>query len=131
MYAVYGEVQEHCLPPGKIQRRHPAIIKWCLHLKFISSSACHASQESGIVTLTSERTLRDYTHWMPTKVGFMSGVDTQLVKEANISEEKNHYIVLCWDEINFNEHLVFDKHTCELVGFTDLGESPRLSPRAV
>lgn len=103
-------------------RWHPAIIKWCLHLKFISSGAYHALQETGIITLRSERTLRDYTHWMPAKVGFMPEVDTQLVKEANISEEKDRYVVLCWDEVKIKENLVFDKHTCELVGFTNLGD---------
>ena len=75
-------------------RWHPAIIKWCLHLKFISSGAYHALREAGVITLPSERTLRDYTHWMPAKVGFMPEVDTQLVKEANISEEKDRYVTL-------------------------------------
>ena len=102
-------------------RWHPAIVKWCLHLKFISSGAYHALRQSGIIILPSERTLRDYTHWMPAKVGFMPEVDAQLVKEASISEEKDRYCVLCWDEVKIKENLVFDKHTCELIGFTDLG----------
>ena len=103
-------------------RWHPAIIKWCLHLKFISSGAYHALREAGVITLPSERTLRYYTHWMPAKVGFMPEVDTQLVKEANISEEKDRYVVLCWDEVKVKESLVFDKHSCESVGFTNLGD---------
>ena len=103
-------------------RWHPAIIKWYLHLKFISSGAYHALQESGMITLPSERTFRDYTHWMPAKVGFMPEVDTQLVKEANISEEKDRYVVLCWDEVKIKETLIFDKHTCELVGFTNVDD---------
>ena len=65
-------------------------MKWCLHLKFISSGAYHALRKSGMITLPSERTLCDYTHWMPAKIGFMPEVDTQLVKEVNISEEKDH-----------------------------------------
>lgn len=40
-------------------RWHPAIIKWCLSMKMLSSSSYRAS--SGIVVLLSERTLRDYT----------------------------------------------------------------------
>ena len=43
-------------------RWHPALIRWCLHLKFISSGAYHALRNSGILTLPSERMLRDYTH---------------------------------------------------------------------
>ena len=101
-------------------RWHPAIIKWCLHLKFISSGAYHALRESGI-TLPSEITLRDYPHWMPAKVGFMPEVD-KLVKEANLSEEKDRYVVLRWDEVKIKETLIFDKHTCELVGFTNVGD---------
>ena len=102
-------------------RWHPAIIKWCLHLKFISSGAYHALRQLGIIILLSERTLRDYTHWMPAKVGVMPEVDAQLVKQASISEEKDHYRVLCWDEVKIKENLVFNKHTCELIGFADLG----------
>ena len=30
--------------------------------------------------------------------------------------------MLCWDEMKVKEGLVFDKHTCELVGFTDIGD---------
>ena len=48
----------------------PAIIKWCLHLKFISSGGYHASRRSRLITLPSERTLRDYTHWLHAGVGF-------------------------------------------------------------
>ena len=80
-------------------RWHPIIINWCLHLKFISSGAYHALREAGFITLPSEKTLRDYTYWMPAKFGFMPKVDTQLVKEANISEEEDRYVVLCWDEV--------------------------------
>ena len=32
------------------------------------------------------------------------------------------YIVLVWDEMKVKEDLVFNKHTCELVGFTGVGD---------
>jgi len=32
------------------------------------------------------------------------------------------YIALLFDEMKIKEDLMFDKHTCELVGFVDLGE---------
>ena len=35
-------------------RWHPAIIKWCLHLKFKSSGAYHALRSTGVLTLPSE-----------------------------------------------------------------------------
>ena len=103
-------------------RWHPAMIKWCLHLKFISSGAYHALRNAGVITLPSERTLRDYTHWIRAGVGFLPEVDAQLVKEPNILEEKDRFVVLLWDEMKIKENLVFDKHTCELVGFTDVGD---------
>ena len=103
-------------------RWHPAMIKWCLHLKFISSGAYHALRSAGVITLPSERTLRDYTHWMQAGIGFFPQVDKQLIKEANVHADIDRFIVLCWDEIKIKENLIFDKHSCELVGFTNIGE---------
>ena len=40
----------------------------------------------------------------------------------NVTEERQRYIMLCWDEMKIKEGLVFNKHTCELVGFTDIGD---------
>ena len=45
-----------------------------------------------------------------------------ILKDANIFEEKDRYVVLCWDEVIIKENLVFDKHICELVGFTKIGD---------
>ena len=44
------------------------------------------------------------------------------MKEINVTEEHHKYIMLCWDEMKIKEGLVFNKHTCELVGFTDIGD---------
>ena len=35
------------------------------------------------------------------------------MKEMNVSEEKDQYVVQWWDEIKVKEGLVFDKHNCE------------------
>ena len=62
------------------QIRWPAaIIKRCLHLKFISGGAYHALRSSFMV-LPSERTLRDYTHVLKADVGFLSDVSAQMIK---------------------------------------------------
>ena len=112
-----------CKVSNKKQLRwHPAMIKWCLHLKFISSGCYHALRTSGLITLPSERTLRDYTHWIRAGVGFIPEVDTQLIREASVSEEKDRFVVLVWDEMKVREDLIFDKNNCRLVGFTNLGE---------
>ena len=102
-------------------RWHPAIIKWCLHLKFLSSGAYHALRSSHFLTLPSERSLRDYTHVVSGRAGFYPELNIQLLNEANIREEKDRYIVLIWDEMKIKEDLVFDKHNIELIGFINCG----------
>ena len=94
----------------------PTIIKWCLHLKYISGAAYHALRSSFLV-LPSERTLRDYSK---PGVGFLPEVSAQMIKEANIQEDKDRYVVLTWDEMKIKGDLCFDKHTCELIGFTNM-----------
>lgn len=55
-------------------------------------------------------------------MGFIPEVDTQLIREASVAEEKDRFVVLVWDEMKVHEDLVFDKANCQLVGFTNLGE---------
>lgn len=122
---IFWEQQLQIIRNAKNSRQirwHPAMIKFCLHLKFISSGAYHALRSGGIVTLPSERTLRDYTNWMSSGIGFLPQVDAHLAKEANITEEKDRYIVLIWDEMKIKNDLIFNKHTCELVGFANIGD---------
>lgn len=104
-------------------RWHPALIKWCLHLKFLSSGAYRALRSSPLLVLPSERTLFDYTHFVKGCAGFSADVNAQLLEEADIREdsEKDRYVVLMWDEMKIKEDLVFDKFSCELVGFVDCG----------
>ena len=101
---------------------HPAIIKWCLHLKFLSSGAYHAMRSSGLFVLPSKCTLRDYTHFVKGRAGFCPELNAQLVEEARISEDKDRYVVLLWDEMKIKEDLVFDKHSCELIVFINCGD---------
>ena len=92
-------------------------------MKFKPSSSYDALRSTGVLTLPSERTLRDYTHWIKSGIGFQSAVNEQLIKEADVKEEKDkYYVVLLFDEMKIREDLVFDKHSCELVGFVNLGE---------
>jgi len=42
---------------AKLMRWHPMMIKWCLNLKLLSSSAYHYLRSSGFVKLPSECTL--------------------------------------------------------------------------
>ena len=105
-------------------RLHPMMVRWCLHLKFISSSAYDASRSSGVIILPSERTLRDYNNWMPAKPGFTADVDRQLIKESKIDEipEYKKYVCLTFDEVKVKEGLVYNKESMDIVGFVDVGD---------
>lgn len=104
-------------------RWHPMIIKWCLHLKMISSAAYHAMRSSGFIKLPSERTLRDYTHVVRGATGIQPEVSAQLIKESKVLtlQDWQKYAVVVFDEVKIKEDLVYNKHTCEIVGFVDLG----------
>ncbi len=65
-------------------RWHPMMIRWFLSLKLLSSGSYKALRSSGVVVLPSERTLRDYTHFVKAKPGFCPGIDEQLCQEAKI-----------------------------------------------
>lgn len=56
-------------------RWHPLIVKWCLYLRHQSSSAYETMHQSGLISLPSQRTLRDYTHYSSTTIGFSDEVD--------------------------------------------------------
>ncbi len=60
---------------AKQMRWHPMMIRWCLNLKLLSSSAYHSLRTSGFIKLPSERTLRDYTNYFKSKEGFQPEVD--------------------------------------------------------
>ena len=111
--------------PDKRQIRwHPMIIKWCLSIKLLSSASYSSIRSSGVVTLPSERTLRDYTHVVKAQSGFSDDVDEQLKREAKIesSPEYQRHVCLVFDEVKIKEDLVYNKYTGELIGFTNLGE---------
>ena len=105
-------------------RWHPMIIKWCLRIKLISSAAYSAFRSSGLLKLPSERTLRDYTHWIKAKPGFQVEVDEQLREEAKLSSipEFQKCVCLVFDEVKIKEGLVFDKEECHVIGFVELDE---------
>ena len=44
-------------------RWHPLVIRFALNLKYLSGTAYRAVHQSGLINLSSERTLSDYTYW--------------------------------------------------------------------
>ena len=117
--------QASSVKDSRSMRWHPLMIKWCIYLRHLSSGAYEALRSSDCVKLPSQRTLRDYTHYMRALPGFLADVDEQLIEAAKLStcEEFQKYVVLVMDEMHIKEDLVYDKHSGELVGFVNLGET--------
>ena len=92
-------------------RWHPLMIKWCLYLRHLSGSGYEALQKSSCISLPSQRTLRDYTHFTKATSGFSCDVDQQLIDAAEIVScpEWKKSIVLLMDEMHIREDLVYDK----------------------
>ena len=105
-------------------RWHPALIKWCLNLKLRSSSSYRALRKSGVLVLPSERTLRDYTHWIESGSGFMAKVDQQLIETAKVNTipEFQKCVCLIFDAVKVKEDLVYDKNLFQIIGFIDVGD---------
>ena len=50
-------------------RWHPLVIRFALNLRYLSGTAYQAVLQSGMISLPSERTLSDYTHWATPNTG--------------------------------------------------------------
>ena len=105
-------------------RWHPVLIKWCIHLKLLSSASYHALRTSGFIALPSERTLRDYTNYFSSKPGFQVEVFQQLQKEIESPSlpDSRKYVGIIIDEMKIKEGIVYNKYTGALIGFTNLGD---------
>ena len=105
-------------------RWHPLMIKWCLYLRHVSGRAYETLRSSGCIHLPSQRTLRDYTHFVSAATGFSEEVDKMLAIAADVDKcpEREKYTAILLDEMYIKEDLVYNKHTNALVGFTNLGE---------
>ena len=110
----------------KQYRWHPMMIRWCLHLHMLSSATYRAMQSSGVITLPSQRTLRDYSRWIKSEVGIQPAVTSQLVQEAtakSMNSDLRQYVAVVFDEMKVKEGIVYDKHNLQVVGFVNLGDA--------
>ena len=110
------------LKNSKSMRWHPLVIKWCLYLRHLSGKAYELLRSSGCIKLPSQRTLRDYTHYIKSQVGFSSEVDRAIVDAADLTKDHNKYVTLVMDEMYIKSDLVYDKHEGTLIGFVNLGD---------
>ena len=67
--------------------------------------------------------MRDYTHYIPTKTGFSTEIDRDLLYVAFLNNELNRYVMIIMDEVHIKNDPVYDKHQGCLVGFIDLGNT--------
>lgn len=109
-------------PNGR--RWHPLIIKFCLYIHHLSSSAYDILRKSGCLALPSGRTLRDYTHFIDNKPGFNADVDKYMFEQIDVKNLKNHevYVGVIADEMKIKEGLIFNKSSGNILGFTNLGD---------
>ena len=110
---------------SRSMRWHPLMIKWCLYLKHLSSKAYETLHESGCVALPSQRTLRDYTHFLNSSSGFSKEVDAQLISATKVDrlQDFEKCVSLIMDEMYIKEDLIYNKHSGEIVGFANLGDT--------
>ena len=89
-----------------------------------SSGAYETLRESGCLRLPSQRTLRDYTHYVKAAAGFSHEVDMMLFKAVKMEHcpEREKLVLLLLDEMHIREDIVYDKHSGEMIGFANLGE---------
>ena len=71
--------------PWRMHAWHSLMVKWCLYLQHKSSGADELVRESGVIKLPSQRTLKDYTHYIQATPGFSPKVDQQLMEAAEIA----------------------------------------------
>ena len=58
-------------------RWDPLMVRWCLYLRHLSSGAYELLRSSGVLSLPSQRTLRDYTYYTTAKPGFSGKLTAQ------------------------------------------------------
>lgn len=105
--------QATLLKDSRSMRWAPMMIRWCLYLRHLSTRSYATLRSSGAIKLPSQRTLRDYTHFIQATNGFSTEVDKQLMSMAKISTcpERDKYIIILMDEMHIKENLVYNKHT--------------------
>ena len=102
----------------KSMRWHPLIIKWCLYLQHLSSGAYETLRTSSILKLPSQRTLRDYTHYIKSSCKFLNEVDNDFIIAADYYhlEDCQKCVGILIDEIHIKEDLIYDKHVGAIIG---------------
>lgn len=119
---LFWEQQKLAAKSNGSTRYHPMMIRFCLSLAAKSSAAYDELCSSGVLTLPSRRTLRDYKNAIKPSTGFNPQVVNELINQTKHLSGYTRYMVLPFDEVKIQQNLVFDKYSGELIGFVDLGD---------
>ena len=110
---------------AKSMRWHPVMIRWCLYLRHISGKGYNLLRESGCLFLPSPRTLRDYTYYNNTTIGFSAATDKELLelmRRKGLTEEWQKLVIIIFDEMYIKEGVAYNKHTGRVIGLVDIGD---------
>ena len=105
------------------------IIRYCLGLAAKSPAVYeeiryNEDTNSGFLILPSRRRLRDYKNYIRPQQGFNKDVIKELCQYCfKISRQSKNMVSYLMDEMKIQEKLVWDKHTGDLIGFVDLGDT--------
>ena len=75
-----------------------------------------------ILVLASARTRRDYKNYIRSAGGFNPDVINDLAKKTAEFKPEERFVSILFDEMKFQEDLLWDKYSGELIGFVDLGD---------
>ena len=101
------------------------MIRFALNLKYLSSAAYRSI--GCLLALPSQRTLRDYTHFITFDAGVNAKVVMRLKEDMQFEQCSPSYkkVTIMMDEMKIKSGLVFNKSTKRLVDFVNLGDVNR------
>ena len=110
----------------KSMRWHPLIIRWCLSIYHISPAAYKqiSSKRNKFITLPHVNTLKKYINYTTPTSGFNPDVIKKLVVDSKLSqlEDIKKNVSLSFDEMKFQQGLVYQKSSGKLIGFCEFGD---------
>ncbi len=106
----------------KKMKWHPLMIRFALNLRYLSNSAYNAVGK--FLSLPTQRTLRDYTHFTSFQTGVSHSVILKLKEDMQFSSSSpsQRKVIILMDEMKIKSDLVFNKGSKRLIGFVNLGE---------
>ena len=86
---------------------HPMIIRFALSIATKFRDAYDEIRNSGVLTLPSRRTLRDYRNFIWPEVGFNPAVVQDLIQTFSELSDVQRFVTLSLDDMKIQSDLVF------------------------